>query len=256
MSKLHSVATDRDRSFDGVPVMHEHVSFADDECDDRTWLFDATFLMSPWRCIWGNGCLGVLTAPAPELEQGCCSYGAHMTGDDDAQRTEDAAANLDPGYWQYWREGRRLGVLKRTARGVKATRIVEGACIFLNRPGFSGGVGCALHLAAQDQGVHPSDVKPDVCWQLPLRLDEHTGPDGHVTAVVGPWARRHWGPGGSSFHWWCTEAASAFSGTEPVIVGLERELVKMIGMPTFSKLRSYLEDQKGLEPRRTRRPAR
>ena len=31
-----------------------------------------------------------------------------------------------------------------------STRVVDGACIFLNRPGFAGGAGCALHLAAAD----------------------------------------------------------------------------------------------------------
>lgn len=229
---------------DGMPPMHEHVSFEDDE-RDQTWLFDVTFLMSPWRCLWGDGCLGVLTAPAPELEQGCCSYGAHMTGDEDARRVMDAADGLAPRYWQHWSEGRR-GVLKRVAGGAQATRIVDGACIFLNRPGFPRGAGCALHIAAVERGVHPSDLKPDVCWQLPLRLDESTSPDGHVTVAVGPWTRRHWGPGGSSFHWWCTEDVGAFSGTEPVIVGFEHELVKMVGQPVLSRLRSYLEEWKGL----------
>ena len=38
-----------------------------------------TFLLSSWQCIFGNGCQGVLTEPAPELVQGCCSYGAHFS---------------------------------------------------------------------------------------------------------------------------------------------------------------------------------
>jgi len=28
------------------------------------------------------------------------------------------------------------------------TRVIDKTCIFLNRPGFEGGAGCALHLAA------------------------------------------------------------------------------------------------------------
>ena len=47
--------------------------------EDRTWVFDVTFLTSNWTCIYGNGCPGILDDPAPELEQGCCSYGAHFT---------------------------------------------------------------------------------------------------------------------------------------------------------------------------------
>ncbi len=232
-----------------VPAEHEYVSF-EDEDEDRTWLFDVTFLMSSWRCLWGHGCLGVLTAPAQELEQGCCSYGAHMTGDEDALRTMDAAGKLEPRYWQYWREGSRRGVLKQVGGGAQATRIVAGACIFLNRPGFEGGTGCAFHLAALAKGEDPSDLKPDVCWQLPLRREDHDSSDGHVTTVIGPWTRRNWGPGGSEFHWWCTEATEAFSGPEPVVVAYEHELVKMVGEAVFNRLRSYLENQKGLSPER------
>ena len=69
---------------------HEWVSFEDAE-EDRTWVFDATFLLSPWTCIFGQGCQGVLTGPTPELVQGCCSYGAHFTGPEDAARVEEAA---------------------------------------------------------------------------------------------------------------------------------------------------------------------
>ena len=56
--------------------LHEWLSF---DLDDDTYQFDVTFLTSPWTCIFGRGCPGVLTGPAPELEQGCCSYGAHFT---------------------------------------------------------------------------------------------------------------------------------------------------------------------------------
>ena len=62
---------------------HEWMSFVDD--DGASWLVDITFLLSNWNCIFGNGCQGVLTGPAPELVQGCCSYGAHFTGEEDRQ---------------------------------------------------------------------------------------------------------------------------------------------------------------------------
>ena len=64
---------------------HEWVSFEDPH-EMRRWVFDVTFLVSGWTCIYGAGCLGVLTGPASELEQGCCSYGAHFTGPDDVAR--------------------------------------------------------------------------------------------------------------------------------------------------------------------------
>ena len=41
--------------------------------------------------------------------------------------------------------------------------------MFLNRPDFEAGPGCALHLHAMNTGQHFSETKPTVCWQLPLR---------------------------------------------------------------------------------------
>ena len=43
--------------------LHEWVSFEDPD-EERTWVFDLTFLTSAWSCIYGNGCQGVLTGPA------------------------------------------------------------------------------------------------------------------------------------------------------------------------------------------------
>src|SRR5262249_27450334 len=77
----------------GLLVTREWVSF-DDPAERRTWVFDVTFLLSRWTCIYGRGCQGVLTGPAEDLVQGCCSYGAHFTGEQDVARVEEAAATL------------------------------------------------------------------------------------------------------------------------------------------------------------------
>ena len=151
---------------------HEWVSF-DDPDEERTWLFDVTFLTSSWTCIYGHGCQGVLTGPAPELEQGCCSYGAHFTGKKDARAVEKVAAKLSPDIWQFHRQGQK-GVVKKLADGDLGTRIVDDACIFLNRPGFPAGAGCALHLAALKAKKSHVEFKPEVCWQLPLRREDET----------------------------------------------------------------------------------
>src|SRR5947199_24233 len=140
--------------------LHEWVSFEDPD-EDRTWVFDVTFLLSSWTCIFGRGCQGVLTEAAPELGQGCCSYGAHFTDDEDAARVERAAATLGPDQWQLGHRARG-GPLKRTKSGDLATRIVDGACVFLNRPGFPGGAGCAPHLTARyfDGSAYPAVPVP------------------------------------------------------------------------------------------------
>jgi hypothetical protein len=220
---------------------HEWISF-DDPDEERTWQFDVTFLTSSWMCIFGQGCQGVLTGPAPELVQGCCSYGAHFTGKKDARTVEAAAATLSPELWQFHRQGRK-GVVKKLPDGDLGTRMVDGACIFLNRPGFPAGAGCALHKAAEAQGRSHVELKPEVCWQLPLRREDETSPDGRVTSVVRQWDRRHWGEGGEEFHWWCTEDPEAFVGHQPVYVSMRTELETMAGKKVYKRLAAYLDER-------------
>jgi hypothetical protein len=225
---------------DTPPDSHEWVSF-DDPDEDRTWVFDVTFLLSRWRCIYGHGCQGVLTGPAEELAQGCCSYGAHFTDEDDVARVKAAARTLGDDEWQFAATGRRSGVVRTQPDGSRVTRLVKGACIFLNRPGFPGGPGCALHLAALARNRPPLELKPDVCWQLPLRRDDATDAAGHVTSTISQWDRRHWGEGGEEFHWWCTEAAEAFTGSQAVYENMAGELTAMVGPEIYRRLVAYLQ---------------
>ena len=219
--------------------LHEYVSF-DDPDEDRTWIFDTTFLLSNWTCIFGAGCQGVLTGPAPELVQGCCSYGAHFIDDDDIATVEAAAARLNNDQWQFRRKGRKGGFLRTQDDGTRITRLVDGACIFLNRPGFAAGPGCALHQAAWDADERPMDWKPDVCWQLPLRLQEHTDDHGHVTSTLREWKRRDWGEGGFEFHWWCTDSPDTFVGSKAVYVGMRDEIVELVGERVYGMLVAQL----------------
>jgi hypothetical protein len=224
---------------------HEWVSFPDPE-EDRTWVFDVTFLESNWTCIYGRGCEGVLTGPAPELVQGCCSYGAHFTGKADVKRVAAAAASLTEEQWQFRSKALPRGskrtwrITKSSKDGTLMTRTVSGACIFLNRPGFEGGPGCALHRAALEGGKNPLKLKPDVCWQLPLRREDTTSDDGWVTSTIRQWDRRDWGEGGYEFHWWCTESPEAFVGERPVYKELRSELEEMVGRDIYARLVRYL----------------
>ncbi|MGH9088287.1 MAG: hypothetical protein ACRDYZ_09280 [Acidimicrobiales bacterium] len=220
--------------------MHEWVSFEDPD-EERTWLFDVTFLASSWTCIYGCGCQGVLTEPAPDLVHGCCSYGAHMVDDEDVRRLEEHAATLGPEEWQFAARGRQRGVVKTNKHGETITRLVDGACIFLNRPGFPTGPGCALHQAALARGRQPLEMKPEVCWQLPLRREDQVADDGHVTSTVSQWDRRHWGAGGAEFAWWCTEAPEAYTGERPVYLEMAPELTAMAGEKVYGVLRDHLE---------------
>lgn len=206
---------------------------------DTVWRFDAAFLRSRWTCIWGRGCLGILPEPAEELGQGCCSFGAELDGDDEARRIDALAATLPPERFQHHAAARAGGIF---ADGSRAnTRVVDGACIFLNRPGFVGGTGCALHLDAIAEGASPIDFKPSVCWQLPIKVDWAPGEGGTEVATVRRWSRRDWGDDGEPMAWCCTEGDRAYVGDRPVIDSLGDELEAIAGSTVYVELRQRLD---------------
>ena len=155
------------------------------EAGETTWRFETSFLRSNWTCLWGNGCQGILPEPAEALNQGCCSVGANLQGDE-AATVATLALFLTPERFQHHAEAEAGGVLSDETR--TNTRVVDDACIFLNRPGFAGGEGCALHLAAVDEGSSPLDWKPSVCWQLPIKVDwaDREGGARRRRSTVGP----------------------------------------------------------------------
>lgn len=220
---------------------HEWVSFEDEE-EQRTWRFDLTFLESSWTCIFGSGCQGVLTGPTPELVQGCCSYGAHFVDEEDVAQVRRSIPRLTAEDWQFINEAPDELLVENEA-GDTVTVLKDDACIFLNRPGFSAGPGCAFHVAAQRVGEHFSTWKPEVCWQLPLRREDEVSDDGWVTTSIGQWERRHWGDGGDEFAWWCTEEPAAFTGTNRVIDSMSEEVIVMVGKRNYERLMTFLAER-------------
>ncbi|MGI8662658.1 MAG: hypothetical protein ACR2LQ_05530 [Acidimicrobiales bacterium] len=213
--------------------VHEWVSF-DDPDEERTWVFDVTFLSSSWECIFGRGCLGVLSEPTPELNQGCCSHGAHFADAADRKRVQKLAKQLAASEWQNKAIAAELGgPIEVNDDGDTVSHLVDDACIFLNHPGFPGGEGCALHGAALARDERPIDWKPEVCWQLPLRRVDETDAYGHVTSTLREWKRRDWGPGGDDFHWWCTESDEAFVDRAPVYEYMRDEIIELVGATAY-----------------------
>ena len=238
----------------------EWVTFDDPDEDGRRWQIDVTFLLSSWRCIFGCGCQGVLTEKAPEMVQGCCSYGAHFSDRKDRDHVARVAKELTDEEWQYRRAGRQKGIYAKAGKDEDGktewrTRLVDDACIFLNRPGFVGGPGCALHLHALRRGIHHSDVKPEVCWQLPLRRVDEEQEDGTVISTLTEFARDGWGEGGDDFAWWCTEAPEAFTAQEPVYRSLSTELRTMLGAKLHRRVVEYLDERRGSRPEPVVHPA-
>jgi hypothetical protein len=234
----------------GPDDLHEWISF-EDPGEHRTWVFDVTFLRSNYTCIYGCGCKGIEDEPAPEAMVGCCTFGAHFADADDVANLERHAARLEPRHWQFHRKATKhkdpkKGYLRdgdpdEHGDPVTVTRVVDGACIFLNRVGFEGGTGCALHIAALEAGERPMDWKPSVCWQVPIRLEHSTDENGHVTSRLREWKRRDWGEGGQDFGWWCTDEPEAFTGAEPLYRSARDEIVELVGATVYETMVELFE---------------
>ncbi len=215
---------------------------------DVTWRFDREFLTSNWTCIFGSGCRGILAEDATELQQGCCSFGAHLgdgaDGRAEALNVAAFASVLTDEQWQYRREFVEHGPAAIfTDAHRNHTRVVDDACVFLNRPGFAGGAGCALHVGALAADESPVEWKPSVCWQLPIRVDwEEDGPDREI-ATVRRWSRADWGGFGETMAWCCTErdeGAEAYCGDESVVDSMAGELTALVGGEVYVELRRRL----------------
>jgi hypothetical protein len=222
--------------------LHEWVSF-EDPTEQRTWQFDVTFLASNYSCIFGRGCKGVLTEDTTDWVQGCCSYGAHLIDESDRRNLLQHAKRLTAEQWQHKPSNSRAPLTEVNEDGVQVTKLVDDACIFLNRPGFAGGVGCALHIGAAQAGENFLHWKPEVCWQVPLRRDESTDALGWVTTTIREWKRRDWGDGGADFHWWCTDSKDAFIGKSPVWKSMKAEIIEMTSDAAYRMLSTYMNER-------------
>jgi hypothetical protein len=233
----------------GIDFAREWIEFTDPADSEHRIRADATWLCSSWTCIFGRGCHGVVPG---RPDDGCCSHGAFFSDADDEKRVRRIAAELTPAQWQLHsaghtegRKGRpKLDVIELDTVGEEKdrprTRRHDGACIFLNRPGFAAGAGCALHALALQTDRHPLETKPEVCWQLPVRREQEwvDRPDDTriLVSSVTEFDRRGWGEGGHDLHWWCTSAPESHVGTEPLYVSYGPELIELIGLPAYTEL--------------------
>jgi hypothetical protein len=218
----------------------EWVEFTDPADAEHIVRADLTWLCSRWACIFGRGCHGIIEGRAAD---GCCSHGAFFSDTADEKRVNKAARELTTADWQFIKKAKR-GLSVRDSVGDddrrRRTRTVDGACIFLNREGFAGGAGCALHALALRTGRHPLETKPDVCWQLPVRreqdwVDRADGSRVLVSSIT-EFDRRGWGEGGHDLHWWCTSSPDAHTGGEPLYVSYGPELTALIGEQAYAEL--------------------
>lgn len=242
---LPTAPTPRSREV-SLDFTREWIDFVDPADAEHRIRADVTWLCSRWTCIFGRGCHGIIE---DRPDDGCCSHGAFFSDRADEKRTRAFAAQLTAAQWQlhdigHDGRGGKLNVVERDNVGDdenrRRTRRHDGACIFLNRPGFAAGEGCALHGMALQTGRHPVETKPEVCWQLPIRREQEwvDRPDETriLVSTVTEFDRRGWGEGGHDLSWYCSGAPEAHVGAEPVFVSNAAEITALIGAPAYAEL--------------------
>jgi hypothetical protein len=208
------------------------------DAGETIWRFDRSFLNSNWTCIWGKGCKGIGAVADETLGHGCCSLGAELDGIDEARDLSAAAATIPLHLFQFHAEAASGGVFSDNK--YSATRVIDGACIFHNRTGFAGGEGCALHLASDHFDESPTEWKPSVCWQLPVKVDWEMRDDNVEVATVRGWTRADWGDHGNKMEWCCTEGTDAYVGESTVVESLRDEITEIVGEAVYVQLRTRL----------------
>ena len=115
--------------------------------------------------------------------------------------------------------------------------------MFANRASHPAGAGCAFHLLAQRTGRRPMDTKPEICWQAPLRREDHETVTGHVYTMVREWELHDWGGPDTDVSWWCTSEHEAHVGDLPVYLALCNELTAICGDEIYGQLRAGLDER-------------
>ena len=223
------------------------VEFYDPQNPEHIYKCDLTWLTSNWNCIYGGGCQGI---DKNKPNDGCCSDGAYYSSKEDEARVTKYAKKLTPEMWQFYEEGHdRKGNLKITELGLdrdRKTRMVKDSCIFLNRKGESENFGCVLHHLAIKEGVHFSETKPDICWQLPLRRSYETRDTGDKeisVTVIGEYERKSWGEGGHDFDWYCSDNLEAHTAKVPVYISSKSELIAMMSPAAYEILKMHCDNR-------------
>jgi hypothetical protein len=247
-----------------LPFPRAFVEFVDPADADQIFRCDLTWLTSSWSCIFGRGCPGIY---ADRPDDGCCTLGAHFSDEDDEKRVARSVSKLTGDLWQYRAQGKKGGwaeledpeQVKAGAEPARKTRVVDGACIFLNRPGFPAGSGCALHLLAGREGRPLPETKPDVCWQLPLRRQfrevTRTDETTYTEVTIGEYGRDGWGPGGHDLDWYCTSNTEAHHAKQPVYRSNRDELLALMGEPAYTVLVDLCVEFESRRGRKLQHPA-
>lgn len=205
-----------------------------------------SFLQSHYGCHYGT-CPGVLITGA-DTDMGCCQIGVGVEAGSDFNQVNEAVKRLTPDDVDNYEQIREEGWYRKIPRkdrepdenGVREpmyhTRVNDRGCVLANVTGGSAGKpGCALHVLALREGLHPSETKPEICWQIPFAvMEEYDSTDWCKIVTVTATHGTVWGsestdnammPG-----YWCLETPDAYQNEpEPVYISAGTTLRKMMG---------------------------
>lgn len=211
-----------------------------------TWRVDISLLTSGFGCIYMQGCPGILPDQPPA--HGCCRYSFNFFYKDmnnlDLTDEEDVAKTvplLTDEEWQFKKVGEKRWWAK-SGRAWPGGRVYKGACVFLNRPGWTlkdgtPAEGCAFHVAAMRRGESFVDWKPMSCWMVPLYVE--CDYDDSVY-ILRQYDRADWGE--TELSWWCADESIAHANPVPLYKRLEQELRYLMTDEVFEQVRLYIEE--------------
>lgn len=206
-----------------------------------------TFMLSSYRCTYGKGCRGFVHSADPDTHDdvGCCMFGFTADTVEDVRNIKRRVSQLTDEDWDPEARARLQGKKWYTRRNVLIpsrieSKVFNGRCVFSNAAdsdlGRQGKAGCAFHHLANRLGEHPSDVKPETCWLVPLRYEENW--DYKVLASV---ASEDWHFGDPSYPW-CIELPDNYQNPRvlsidfTVLVRMEKEIRKILGDADYDTL--------------------
>lgn len=219
----------------------EWLTFPAPDDDALQFRVNVSFLLSNYRCIYGEGCPGILDGRT-EPDVGCCAHGVEFTDDEDFRHVAARVAELTVDDADELARIRIEGWYDKNKGRPFRTKLVGGACIFANRfGGPAGKPGCAFHHLALRTGVHPADTKPEICWTVPLNFsdEEPVEPGGRATRIVSAFSADAWD---GHIGWWCVDTPDAYTAASRVYVTFEHELRKSMGDAGYERMVELLRD--------------
>ena len=215
---------------------------------------DLTWLTSRWTCIFGSGCHGHLRRPPGRRllhpRRALLRQGRREAGRGSAPSELTAEDVAVP------RDGRKKLVDRADEDGARKTRVVDGACIFLNRPGFAGGAGCALHGLALRTGRHAARDQAGRLLaaadpaDLPHTSSAPTAPTYLEVDRSREYDRRGWGPAGTTSTGTARATPRRTSAASRSTSPTRAELAELMGAAAYDELARALRGAPGASSRR------